>query len=922
MGRSAAAPTQPAEQSLFLSFDELAERLLARLGTRRSAEDVLDCFLLAAGTSQILEDYLQRDVFALGKTARHLGPPAGALAAVANRSGFRGRAVVPSEKRLMRQSRHLAALVAGLATHVAAGDGASTFAAPSHQDAERALLPPERFPPKLRRTILRLPNCFRSFDQKPEDCRRLVERFSDRWPDRSRHLLVVGLRTSGSYLAPLVSSFLAAAGYRHVAETVTIRPSQLLDERSKQALAEVVAAGGLVLVVDDPPRTGSQVAQALDQLRDCGVPAESLVLLLGLFGTAASLPERLRSCPAVLLPWDEWAIHDRLTATALESALAELGDGQDLRIESVAVEPCARGHCRAVISARVPGSSGNTATEELCAEGVGLGFFGRHALAVGEALPDEVSHVYGLHGGLLLRAWLPEKRRVTPKRLSEDGDAIAEHIAAYVHQRNRALPLRDDLSLRLLGRDAAWELAAAMLADAFGRARQLVRPLTHAAARRLVRARQPSVIDGATAPWSWFEDSGGGSARLIKAQVDTRAFSNDGTPSCDPILDLAGAAAAAEAAGVADVEEQLRESYEALSGELISEERWLVYRLVRHLTEHRMLLRQLAAEPRQEHVETVLSLERTMASIYQRYVAGQYLSGLSPRPSGPFCAIDIDGVLESRWLAFPVLAPAGALALRALNRHGYRVLLVTGRSLPEVRERCETYGLAGGVAEYGAAVHDHLSGTDRMLVEPDEQAAQAELESTLRARPATYLDPAFRHSIRAQALDATGQRSALGSEVIEDALARPAVRGLVRVVQGDFQTDFVGSNVDKGRGVRALIRELGEDGDSDRPLALGVGDTVSDLPFLELAERAFAPGNAAPELRGKVRVLRRSYQSGLLDAVAKLLGHEPASCGICGPPAPTSSEARLFLTALAALDGGKAGKAAQALSLAALLVSV
>jgi hydroxymethylpyrimidine pyrophosphatase-like HAD family hydrolase len=311
-----------------------------------------------------------------------------------------------------------------------------------------------------------------------------------------------------------------------------------------------------------------------------------------------------------------------------------------------------------------------------------------------------------------------------------------------------------------------------------------------------------------------------------------------------------------------------------------------------------------------------------MASIYQRYVAGQYLSDLSPRTSGPWCAIDIDGVLETRWLAFPVLAPAGALALRALNLHGYRVLLVTGRSLPEVRERCEAYRLAGGVAEYGAAVHDHLSGTDRILVHPDEREARAELESALRERPATYIDPEFRHSLRAQAVDGTGQRSALGDEVIDAALARPAVRELVRVVQGDFQTDFVGSTVDKGRGVRTLIRELGEDGDRDRPLALGVGDTVSDLPFLGLAEHAFAPGNAAQELRGKVPVLRRSYQSGLLDAVARLLGHQPSSCSICRPPPPASRDARIFLTALAALNGGKAGKAAQALSLAALLVTV
>src|SRR5207248_10095487 len=118
-----------------------------------------------------------------------------------------------------------------------------------------------------------------------------------------------------------------------------------------------------------------------------------------------------------------------------------------------------------------------------------------------------------------------------------------------------------------------------------------------------------------------------------------------------------------------------------------------------------------------------LATERAMASIYQRYFAGLFASDLVPHGSGPLCAIDIDGVLETRWLSFPALAPAGAQALRTLNRHGYRVILVTGRSLSEFRERCATYRLTGGVAEYGAALHEQLSGNElSLLVEADRAA--------------------------------------------------------------------------------------------------------------------------------------------------------------------------------------------------------
>jgi hydroxymethylpyrimidine pyrophosphatase-like HAD family hydrolase len=789
----------------------------------------------------------------------------------------------------------------------------------AREEAEGLFVPRKQFPAELRETILRLPNCFRSFDQQPEDCRRLSERFSDRWPDRRRPLVVIGLRTSGNYLAPLISSFLLASGYERVAGTLTIRPGRLLDAPSLDVLATVAGAGGLVLVVDDPPRTGAQLTQALEELRAVGVPLASLVLVLQLFGSVSSLPQSLSSFDAVLMPWEEWSIHERLTSDALGDALGELVQGS-VRVETVIERPCHRGHTRAVLSARLGNGSSSARPESICAEGVGLGYFGRHALAVAEAMPDSLPRVYGLRHGLLFRGWLPEETRVSPATLAGETDAVAGQIAKYVQLRNRVLPLDEDVSLRLAGRDAAWERGGDMLGQAFGRARQTVRPLTRTAARRLFQADRPSVLDGATRPWNWFATADG--EQMLKVGVDTHAFSNEGIPSCDPILDLAGAAAAAEAAGVVETDDRLREHYEAITGNHFGDERWLLYRLAHHLDEYKALLENVAAAPpsADDTFARLLALERTMASIHQRYVADRYFSDLVTQASGPWCAIDIDGVLETRWLSFPALAPAGALALRTLNRHGYRVVLVTGRSLPEVRERCATYRLTGGVAEYGAALHDQLSGNESSLLGDADRTALAALEKVLRERPAVYVDPAYLHSVRAHTLDASGQRAALDPEAIEAVLAAAAVEGRLRVVQGDLQTDFVSSAVDKGVGVRSLIRELGGNDDHHPLLALGVGDTASDLPFLALAERAVGPANAAAELHGKVKIVRRPYQSGLIDAVSGLVGHGSSGCDLCRPSPPPSRDAKLFLTALAALNGGKLGKVRQALALGALLV--
>jgi hypothetical protein len=76
----------------------------------------------------------------------------------------------------------------------------------------------------VRQGVLRLPACFRDFDQWPEDLARQVERLIERWADRNRPLLVTGVRTSGSYLAPLVAAALRARG-RGDAHVLTLRPA-------------------------------------------------------------------------------------------------------------------------------------------------------------------------------------------------------------------------------------------------------------------------------------------------------------------------------------------------------------------------------------------------------------------------------------------------------------------------------------------------------------------------------------------------------------------------------------------------------------------------------------------------------------------------------------------------------------------------
>jgi hypothetical protein len=143
--------------------------------------------------------------------------------------------------------------------------------------------------------------------------------------------------------------------------------------------------------------------------------------------------------------------------------------------------------------------------------------------------------------------------------------------------------------------------------------------------------------------------------------------------------------------------------------------------------------------------------------------------------------------------------------------------------------------------------------------------------------------------------------------LLQQQVDRALVAG-VTAIRGDMQTDFV-AGPNKGDGLRDLVALLGS------PVALAVGDSATDVPMFEVAERAYAPAHARATLGAHARVMRRPYQAGLLDAVARLLGHDPRRCETCTPP-PLPADARVILAALRAKDGGALTKLAQLARLA------
>ncbi len=126
--------------------------------------------------------------------------------------------------------------------------------------------------------------------------------------------------------------------------------------------------------------------------------------------------------------------------------------------------------------------------------------------------------------------------------------------------------------------------------------------------------------------------------------------------------------------------------------------------------------------------------------------------------------------------------------------------------------------------------------------------------------------------------------------------AQRAAGGQLWVVPGDDQTDLVPQGLSKEDGTRALLDLLDPGaGDATRPLLLAAGDSRCDLGLLGMAELAVVPAHAAPEVRrAGTAPVKHSYQAGLREGVATMLGHDPGGCARCHA-APDPGDAALLM---------------------------
>jgi hydroxymethylpyrimidine pyrophosphatase-like HAD family hydrolase len=256
--------------------------------------------------------------------------------------------------------------------------------------------------------------------------------------------------------------------------------------------------------------------------------------------------------------------------------------------------------------------------------------------------------------------------------------------------------------------------------------------------------------------------------------------------------------------------------------------------------------------------------------------------------------LDLDGVFDCERFGFPHTTPSGLAALELLGAHDFSVVLNTGRSVEHVRDYCQVYGLAGGIAEFGSVFVDAVAKSEWPLIDPTAADQLTRCRDALRKMPGVSVDEGYRYSIRAYRWHDSSQ-VALDTREVQDLLTQCACDRLTFIPRLTDSTYLVQTGTSKGSALGAVTSRLGY----TREATGAMGDSEQDLDALATAAFSYAPANcsrAVRELarRGGCRVMSQPSQRGLLAAVRDLVARDAVGSGSVRTRAPKQESADLI----------------------------
>ena len=440
-------------------------------------------------------------------------------------------------------------------------------------------------------------------------------------------------------------------------------------------------------------------------------------------------------------------------------------------------------------------------------------------------------------------------------------------LALYIATRANRLRLNEDPRFTNPQYGWGWLEMVAILRRAYGYY------LGHLVGRKLLAQLHdivnftPAVTDSRMGPDEWINTENG----AFKIDFEQHAFGAPELDIVDAAYDLAGATFEFQLSD--EAEEQLLYTYGKTSGDNLVGDRLLLYKLL-----YGTVVMRKAAEGVQR-----LSRRRVREDGNERYIRArsflthtlnQFTASALPHPlkaewMDKIFFLDLDGVFDGEVLGFPHTTLSGIQSLACLAVNGWSVVLNTGRSIEQVRSYCASYGLPGGVAEYGSVFVDNVQHRELPLINSKGYTELERCRAALTELPDVFIDPEYRYSVRAYRFN--GHRTAgLSYEEVADVLSRHDL-GMLTIIPRNEDTTIVQRGTGKGAGVRFVKDYL----QSSPNVVVVIGDSDEDIDMMKEADIVFAPRNCSAEIRYLAKavgwkVLRRSRQKGLLQAVKSI----------------------------------------------------
>jgi hydroxymethylpyrimidine pyrophosphatase-like HAD family hydrolase len=859
----------------------------------QQSEVITNTFLLACTLTDTIDDHLAGARYDFSKVRRALPPARPAVRIIEGLVGAaRGCRTLALLRLQMWRGKWADAVTEFLAESFVVRPERWTLL---HQRDRLIKLLGVRLPARLLKCRPRIPAFFRSRDFTPWDCLELGRQFLASSPDSKRPVTVMGLRTAGSFLAPLLCAFF---GDRFQdSQWVAVRPKHGLDGHERAKLRKAARQKAQVLIIDESIHSGQTLVQAVDLLRQSGFADHDIVVLnpaepaFPHWRDSAAIqclpkvtfislnpPQRYKQRVLEAETKVEPQLNEYFTARGYARA-SIVPSEQAERLNREWREPPSRVDVRLkrLYEVHLDRSTGPAEVRYVLAKSVGWGWLGYHAFIAGQQLAAFVPTILGLREGILYTEWIPQHQQSGLG--TYDREQLVAGLASYCAARSERLRLNSDPARDLAGEGRLKGLSA--LASSLGGAYNS--RIVAAAERNRIRRRlsrlgcqTPILTDSKMSREEWLLAG----SRLLKVDFEHHCQGKNDLGVTDPVFDLAGAI---HHFGLSEDESgRLVRAYSHASGDASVAERLMFHKILVGLWSQNLATldlknRRLLDQHNEHHRQYVAAWNFLVIETLRE------CGKLCRAPAevcwrSPFVGMDIDGVLDRMVFGFPSTTAAGIKAVSLLHAHGFPIVANTARSLREVKEYCRAYHFAGGVAEYGAVIWDAVSDQELVLISEEARQQLAEVAESLRQIPGVFLNEDYQHSLRAFTYQ-NDRTTPLPPLIVQDVLASRNADGLQAHHTG-LDTAILARETNKGSGLLALADLVG----LMKPDFLAIGDSEPDLAMFRVASQSFAPGNVACAREARslgARIAHAPYQPGLLEIARWIVHPESGACDRC-----------------------------------------